>query len=121
MPATALPTIDRPRLAARACEVWTRLRRSDRPKSMTLTSQPRAVLRTSRLAGLTSRCQHARLVGRLEGFRRLHGDRQQVVEGQRAVLVDVVFQGEAVGEVLDLQVGPLLAGPRRRTRSRTGG
>ena len=55
MPAIALPTIDRPRLAALACEVWTRLRRSDRPKSMTLTSQPRADLRTSRLAGFTSR------------------------------------------------------------------
>ena len=108
MPATALPIIDRPRLAARACEVWTRLRRSDRPKSMTLTSQPRAVLRTSRLPGLTSRCQHARFMGRLEGFRRLDGDRQQVVGGERSVLMDVVFQGEAVGEVRDLQIGPLL-------------
>ena len=50
----------------------------------------------------------ARLMGRLEGLRRLDGDRQQVVGRQRPVPVDVVFQGEAVGEVLDLQVGPLL-------------
>ncbi len=117
----ALPNIDRPWLAARACEAWTRLRRSDRPKSMTLTSQPRAVLRMSKLPGFTSRCEHARFLGRHESFRHRDGDRQQVVQGERSMPVDVIFQREAVGEVLNLQVGPLLLSSRRRTRSRAGG
>ena len=52
----ALSTSDRPWLAARSCEVWIKLRRNERPKSMTLTSQSCAVLRTSTLPGLTSRC-----------------------------------------------------------------
>ncbi len=53
---------------------------------------------------------HPRVMSRLEGFRRLDGDRQQVVQGERSMPVDVVFQGEAIGEVFDLQIRSLLPG-----------